>query len=229
KNQPADRNKAYIRGGSYDIICREHCSGGRDMISANEQKKNIKFGYLYIAGGIVFMLIMAGIFATDNIDNNTREYVVMALVAMIGIACIFTGIKQVRDNKTLLEGIPKAVIEEMMTEMAMFKNLDLSVRDITRHMTSEKEKYFLKNPIVVYPDDITEALEKYRDGKVTRKEMLVWCHVMTFSQCYVYNPDRYDEIESVVKAIQKRLVNEEDLSEEEIFQFVSALDNNAEI
>ena len=153
----------------------------------------------------------------------------MVLVGLIGLACIFTGIKQIKDNKTLLEGIPKNEIDEMMTEMSLFKNLELSVRDVTRHMTSDKEKYFIKNPIIVYPDDITDALEAYRDGKVSRKEMLVWCHMLNFSQCYVYNPDRHDEIESVVKAIQKRLVDEEDLSEEEIYRFVQALDENAEI
>jgi pyruvate dehydrogenase complex dehydrogenase (E1) component len=53
--------------------------------------------------------------------------------------------------------------------------------------------------------------------------------MMTFSQCYVYNPERHDEIESVVKAIQKRLVREEDLSEEEIYYYVRALDENAEL
>lgn len=199
------------------------------MISMKEQKKNILFGYLYMAGGILFMGIMALVFAIDNIKTDTREYVVMVMVVLIGIACIFVGIKQVRDNKTLLEGIPKNLIDEMMTEMALFKSLDLSVRDVTRHMTTEKEKYFINNPIIVYPDDITEALEKYRDGKISRQEILVWCHMMTFSQCYVYNPDRHDEIESVVKAIQKRLVKEEDLSEEEIYYFVRALDDNAEI
>ena len=199
------------------------------MLSPKEQKSKIIYGYLYMAGGIIFMGIMAGIFATDEIKTDTREYVVMALIAMIGIACIFTGIKQIKDNKVLLGGIPKPLIDEMMTEMELFKSLDLSVRDVTRHMTDEKEKYFVKNPLIVYPDDITEALEKYSSKKVTRKEMLVWCHMMTFSQCYVYNPDRHDEIESVVKAIQKRLVKEEDLSEEEIYHFVRALDDNAEI
>ncbi|MDX1358866.1 MAG: hypothetical protein R3232_08550 [Clostridia bacterium] len=199
------------------------------MISGKEQKRNILFGYLYMAGGVVFMGIMAAIFATDSIKTDTREYVVMALVGIIGIACIFTGIKQVRDNKIVLEGIPKPLIDEMMTEMKLFKSLDLSVRDVTRHMDKDKERYFIKNPIIVYPDDITEALEKYRSGKVAGKEMLVWCHMMTFSQCYAYNPDRHDEIESVVKAIQKRLVKEEDLSEEEIYNYVRALDSNTEI
>lgn len=199
------------------------------MMTKEQQKKNILFGYLYMAGGVIFMCIMAAIFATDNIKTDTREIVVMVLVGLIGFACIFTGIKQIRDNKTLLEGIPKHDIDEMMTEMSLFKNLDLSVRDVTRHMTAEKEKYFIKNPIFVYADDITEALEKYRDEKITRKEMLVWCHMMKFSQCYVYNPKRHDEIESVVNAIQKRLVQEEDLSEEEIYRFVRALDDNAEI
>ncbi|HPQ47065.1 MAG TPA: hypothetical protein PLP30_06845 [Clostridia bacterium] len=199
------------------------------MINKEQQKKNILFGYLYMAGGVLFMGIMTAIFATDNIKTDTREIVVMALIGMIGIACIFTGIKQVRDNKTLLEGIPRSEIDEMMTEMALFKNLDLSVRDVTRHMTPEKEKYFTKNPIIVYSDDITEALEKYRDGKISRREMLVWCHMLKFSQCYVYYPERHDEIESVVKAIEKRLVQEEDLSEEEVYRFVRALDENAEI
>lgn len=199
------------------------------MITREQQKKNILFGYLYMAGGVAFMGIMAAIFATDNIDTDTRELVVMVLVGLVGIACIFTGVKQVRDNRTLLEGIPKSEIDEMMTEMSLFKNLDLSVRDITRHMTPEKEKYFVKNPIIVYSDDITEALEKYRDKKVGRKEILVWCHMLKFSQCYVYNPDRHDEIESVVKSIQKRLVDDEDLSEEEVYKFVQALDDNAEI
>lgn len=202
---------------------------GNGVMTEKEKKKNILFGYLYILGGIVFLCIMAGIFYTDGIETDTREYVVMVLVLLTGFACIFTGIKQIRDNKTLLEGIPKPIIDEMMTEMKLFKSLDLSVRDITRHMTSEKEKYFFKNPIIIYPDDVTAALEKYRDKKVTRKEMLVWCHMMTFSQCYVYNPDRTDEIESVVKDIQKRLVKEEDLSEEEIYLYVRALDNNTEI
>jgi hypothetical protein len=199
------------------------------MINKEQQKKNILFGYLYMAGGVLFMGIMAAIFATDNIKTDTREIVVMVLVALIGIACVFTGVKQIRDNKTLLEGIPKHEIDEMMTEMSQFKNLNLSVRDITRHMTPEKEKYFIKNPIIVYADDIADALENYRDGKISRKEMLVWCHMMKFSQCYVYYPDRHDEIESVVKAIQKRLVDEDDLSEEEIYRFVQALDQNAEI
>lgn len=199
------------------------------MINSEQQKKNILFGYLYIAGGIAFMAIMAIIFATDNIKTDTREIVVMVLVALIGVACIYTGIKQISDNKTLLEGIPRNEIDEMMTEMSLFKSLDLSVRDITRHMTAEKEKYFIKNPIIIYSDDITDALEKYRDSKITRKEMLVWCHMVKFSQCYVYNPDRHDEIESVVKAIQKRLVQEEDLSEEEIYRYVRALDDNTEI
>lgn len=199
------------------------------MLSKKEQKKNILYGYLYIAGGFLFMGIMAGIFATDDIPNSTREYVVMALCGMIGLAVIFTGIKQIRDNKTLVEGIPKQMVEETMTEMSLFKSLDLSVRDITRHMTKDTEKYFIKNPIIVYADDVTEALEKYKDKKITRQEMLVWCHMMTFSQCYVYNPDRHDEIESVVKAIQKRLVKEEDLNEEEIYYYVRALDDNAEV
>ena len=206
-----------------------HRKSGDVMITKEQQKKNILFGYLYMAGGVLFMGIMAVIFATDKIETDTRELVVMVLVALIGIACVFTGVKQVKDNKTLLEGIPKHDIDEMMTEMSLFKNLDLSVRDVTRHMTPEKEKYFIKNPILVYSDDITEALEKYRDGKISRKEMLVWCHMMIFSQCYVYNPDRHDEIESVVKAIQKRLVQEEDLLEEEIYRFVRALDEHAEI
>lgn len=199
------------------------------MITPEKQKKNIKFGYLYIAGGILFLGIMAVIFATDNIETDTREYVVMVLVALIGMAVIFAGIKQIKDNKTLVEGIPKQVLEETMSEMSLFKSLDLSVRDITRHMTKDTEKYFNKNPIFVYADDITEALEKYKNKKITRKEMLVWCHMLNFSQCYVYNPDRHDEIESVVKAIQKRLVREEDLSEEEIYYYVRALDENAEI
>lgn len=199
------------------------------MITKEQQKRNILFGYLYMAGGVIFMGIMALVFATDDIPNDTREYVVMVLVAFIGIACIYTGIKQVRDNRTMLEGIPKYDIGEMMAEMSLFKSLDLSVRDVTRHMTEEKEKYFIRNPIVVYSDDITEALEKYRDKKVSSQEMLVWCHMLKFSQCYMYNPDRYDEIESVVKAIQKRLVKEDNLSEEEIHRFVRALDDRAEI
>jgi len=199
------------------------------MLSPKEQKKNILFGYLYIAGGFVFLGIMAAIFATDGIETDTREYVVMALVLLIGLAVIFTGIKQIKDNKTMVEGIPKQMLEEMLSEMSLFKSLDLSVRDITRHMTKETEKYFIKNPILVHADDITEALEKYSTKKISRQEMLVWCHMLTFSQCYVYNPDRHDEIESVVKAIQKRLVKEEDLSEEEIYYFVRALDDNAEI
>ncbi|MDX1357215.1 MAG: hypothetical protein R3232_00135 [Clostridia bacterium] len=199
------------------------------MISKDQQKKNIMFGYLYIIGGVVFLGIMAAIFATDNIETDTREIVVMALVLLIGIGVIVAGIKQIKDNKTLVEGIPKQILEETLSEIALFKSLDLSVRDITRHMTKDAEKYFIKNPTIVYADDVTEALEKYKTGKVTRQEMLVWCHMMTFSQCYVYNPERHDEIESVVKAIQKRLVREEDLSEEEIYYYVRALDNNAEL
>ncbi len=199
------------------------------MISESEQKKNILFGYLYIAGGIIFMLIMAVVFATDDIATDTREYVVMAIVALIGAACIYTGIRQIRDNKMLLEGMPKAMIDEMMTEMALFKTLDISVREITRHMTADKERYFINNPIIVYQDDVVEALEKYKNKKTTGKEMLVWCHMMTFSKCYSYNPDRYDEIESVIKAIQKRLAKEEDFSEEEIYGLMSALEQNAEI
>lgn len=199
------------------------------MLSPKEQKKNILFGYLYIIGGFIFMGIMAAIFATDNIETDTREYVVMALCGLMGLMVIFTGIKQIRDNKTLIEGIPKQMLEETLSEMSLFKNLDLSVRDITRHITPDTEKYFTKNPIIVHADDVTEALEKYKEKKITRKEMLVWCHMMTFSQCYTYNPERFDEIESVVKAIQKRLVKEEDLSEEEIFYYVSALDQNAEV
>jgi len=199
------------------------------MLSEKEQKRNILFGYLYILGGFVFLGIMAGIFATDGIETDTREYVVMFLVALMGAAVIYSGIRQIKDNKTLIEGLPKHMVEEMMSEMALFKSLDLSVRDITRHITKETEKYFINNPIIVHADDITEALEKYRNKTITRKEMLVWCHMMTFSQCYAFNPDRYDEIESVVKAIQKRLVQEEDLSEEEIFNYVRALDDNTEI
>ncbi len=201
----------------------------QEMISPEKQKKNILYGYLYIAGGILFLGIMAIIFATDNIETDTREYVVMGLVALIGLAVVFAGIKQIKDNKTLVEGIPKQMLEEMLSEMSLFKSLDLSVRDVTRHMTKDTEKYFIKNPIIVYADDITEALEKYKNKKTTRKEMLVWCHMLTFSQCYAYNPDRHDEIESVVKAIQKRLVREEDLSEEEIYYYVRALDDNTEI
>ena len=199
------------------------------MLSLKEQKKNILYGYLYIAGGLLFLGIMAVIFATDNIKTDTREYVVMVLVLLIGIAVIYSGFKQIKDTKTLIDGIPKQMIEETMSEMALFKNLDLSVRDITRHMTKDTEKYFSNNPVIVYADDVTEALEKYKDQKISRKEMLVWCHMMTFSSCFAYNPDRYDEIESVVKAIQKRLVREEDLSEEEIFNYVRALDDNTEI
>lgn len=200
-----------------------------DMLSQKEQKKNILFGYLYIVAGFIFLGIMAAIFATDGIETDTREYVVMVLVLLMGIGVIYSGIKQIKDNKTLVEGIPKQMLEETLSEMSLFKSLDLSVRDITRHMTEETEKYFINNPIIVYADDVTEALEKYKDKKITRKEMLVWCHMMTFSQCYSYNPDRHDEIESVVKAIQKRLVREEDLSEEEIYYYVRALDDNAEI
>jgi len=199
------------------------------MISPKNQKKNILFGYLYIAGGILFLGIMAIIFATDNIKTDMREYVVMVLVALIGLAVVYAGFKQIRDNKTLVEGIPKQILEETLSEMSLFKSLDLSIRDITRHMTKDTEKYFSENPVIVHADDVTEALEKYKDKKITRKEMLVWCHMMTFSHCYVYNPDRHDEIESVVKAIQKRLVREEDLSEEEIYYYVRALDENAEI
>jgi hypothetical protein len=199
------------------------------MISKNQQKKNILFGYLYMVGGVVFLGIMAAIFATDNIETDTREIVVMALVLLIGIGVIVAGIRQIKDNKTLVEGIPKQILEETLSEIALFKSLDLSVRDITRHMTKDAEKYFIKNPTIVYSDDVTEALEKYKNKKVTRQEMLVWCHMMTFSQCYVYNPDRHDEIESVVKAIQKRLVKDEDLSEEEIYYYVRALDDNAEL
>lgn len=199
------------------------------MLSQKEQKKNILFGYLYIVAGFVFLGIMAIIFATDNIKTDTREYVVMALVLLIGLGVIFSGIKQIKDNKTLIEGIPKQMLEETMSEMALFKSMDLSVRDITRHMTKDTEKYFTNNPVIVHADDVTEALEKYKDKKISRKEMLVWCHMLTFSQCYAYNPDRHDEIESVVKAIQKRLVREEDLSEEEIYYYVRALDDNAEI
>ncbi len=199
------------------------------MISSKEQKKNIKFGVLYIIGGFVFLGIMAGIFATDHIETDTREYVVMAMVLLMGFVVIFTGIKQIKDNRTLVDGIPRQILDETLTEMSLFKNLDLSVRDITRHITPETEHYFIKNPIVVYADDVIEALEKYKDKKVSRKEMLVWCHMMSFSQCYTYNPDRFDEIESVVKLIQKRLANEEDLLEEEIFQYVQALDSNVEV
>lgn len=199
------------------------------MLSKKEQKKNILFGYLYIAAGFVFMGIMAIIFATDVIETDTREIVVMVLVFLIGLAVIFSGIKQIKDNKTMIEGIPKQILEETQSEMSLFKSLDLSVRDITRHMTKDSEKYFIKNPVIVYADDVTEALEKYKEKKISRKEMLVWCHMMTFSHCFAYNPDRHDEIESVVKAIQKRLVREEDLSEEEIYYYVRALDDNAEI
>ena len=143
------------------------------MISKDQQKKNIMFGYLYIIGAVVFLGIMAAIFATDNIETDTREIVVMALVLLIGIGVIVAGIKQIKDNKTLVEGIPKQILEETLSEIALFKSLDLSVRDITRHMTKDAEKYFIKNPTIVYADDVTEALEKYKIGKVTRQEMLV--------------------------------------------------------
>lgn len=199
------------------------------MITEREQKKNIMLGYFYIAGGVLFMIIMAVIFATDQIETDTREYVVMAITAMIGVACIYTGIKQIRDNRILLGGLPKSVVDEMMTEMARFKTLDISVREVTRHMTPDKERYFTENPVIVYQDDVVEALEKYNAGKVTGKELLVWCQVITFSKSYSFNADRYDEIESVVNFIKKRLAKEEDLSEEEINELISALEQNAEI
>ncbi|HRX41304.1 MAG TPA: hypothetical protein P5315_00880 [Clostridia bacterium] len=50
------------------------------MINKEQQKKNILFGYLYMAGGVLFMGIMTAIFATDNIKTDTREIVVMALI-----------------------------------------------------------------------------------------------------------------------------------------------------
>lgn len=199
------------------------------MITEREQKKNILLGYFYIAGGIAFIIIMAVIFATDQIATDTREYVVMAITAMIGIACMYTGIKQIRDNKMLLGGLPKSVVAGMMTEMALFKTLDISVREVTRHMTPDKERYFTDNPVIVYRDDVVEALEKYKAGKVSGKELLVWCQMITFSRCYSFNADRYDEIESVINLIKKRLAKEEDLSEEEINELISALEQNAEI
>ena len=92
------------------------------MLSQKEQKRNILFGYLYILGGFVFLGIMAAIFATDGIETDTREYVVMFLVVLMGSAVIYSGIKQIKDNKTLIEGLPKQMVEEMMSEMALFKS-----------------------------------------------------------------------------------------------------------
>ena len=132
----------------------------KNMLTQKEQKKNILFGYLYIAAGFIFLAIMAVIFATDGIETDTREYVVMALVLLIGLGVIFSGTRQIKDNKTLIEGIPKQMLEETLSEMSLFKSLDLSVRDITRHMTEETEKYFIKNPILDQADDVRQALYK---------------------------------------------------------------------
>ncbi len=199
------------------------------MVYKKEVKKNIISGYLYIIGAIGFVALMFYLITDANIQPYNRMLVEKVVVVGIGIACIYTGIKQIRDYKTMLDGIPKPMLDELRGQLDLFKSLDIPVTEMMHCINKEKEKYFENNPVLIYSDDVIEALEKYRTHKVNEKEFLVWCNLTSFSSCYHFNPDRMDEIGSVVSEIRRKLELKERLTENQIDAYEEALSNHTEI
>ncbi len=199
------------------------------MFDKKEQKKNILSGYLYILGAIFFTVLMFYLIDDANVEPYNRMLVEKAVVLAISAACIYTGIKQIRDYKTLLEGIPKPMIDELRTQFELFKSLDVSVKEVAHNITKDKEKYFYNNPIIVYSDDVIEALEKLRIKKVNQKEFVIWCNLISFSNCYHFNPKRMDEIGSVINDIKRRMDKHEKVTINQIDSYVKALSDHTEI
>jgi len=194
-----------------------------------EQKRNIISGYLYIVGAICFVILMFYLINNHDIESYNRVLVEKVVVISIAIACIYTGIKQIRDYKTYLDGIPKPMLDQLRTQLELFKSLDISVREVAHFINKDKEKYFISNPIIVYSDDVIEALEKYRIKKVNEKEFVVWCNLISFSNCFHFNPKRIDEIGSVICDIKRRIERDESISIDQIDAYVKALSDYTEI
>ncbi len=199
------------------------------MFDKKEQKKNILSGYLYILGAIFFTVLMFYLIDDANVEPYNRMLVEKVVVLAIAIACAYTGIKQIRDYKIFLDGIPKPMLDELRTQFELFKSLDISVKEVAHFITKDKEKYFYNNPIIVYSDDVIEALEKLRIKKVNQKEFLIWCNLISFSSCYHFNPKRMDEIGSVINDLKRRMEKNEKITTSQIDAYVKALSENTEI
>ncbi|MBN2851776.1 MAG: hypothetical protein JXQ23_03475, partial [Clostridia bacterium] len=178
---------------------------------------------------ICFVGLMFFLINEEGGESINRIYVEKFVVVAIGIACIYTGIKQIIDYKTYLEGIPKPMLDELSTQLELFKSLDISVKDITHCINKDKEKYFVNNPVIVHSVDVIEALEKFRAKKINIKEFIVWCNLISFSDCYHFDPDRMDEIGSIITDIHRRIETNEDLTIDQIDSYIQALHNHTEI
>jgi len=163
-----------------------------------EQKRNIIMGYLYILGAFAFVALMFYLINNHEIESYNRMIVEKVVIVSIALACAYTGVKQIKDYKTYLDGIPKPMLDQLRTQLELFKSLDISVREVAPYINKDKEKFFINNPIIVYSDDVIEALDKYRIRKVNQKEFVVWCNLISFSNCFYFNPNRTDEIGSVI-------------------------------
>lgn len=199
------------------------------MFYKNEQKKNIRSGYLYMVGAVFFVLVM--FFVIFDVEEEITHRIILELVVVfsIGIACVYAGIRQIKDYNTFLGGIPKPMIDDMCTKFELFKSLDVSVKDVAQYINKDMENHFVDNPIIVFEDDVVAALEKYRTHKVTDKNFLIWCNLISFSKCFILNPVRVDEIESVLRDMKRRMEKQDTIPSEMIDQYEKALTEHTEI
>lgn len=198
-------------------------------MSLKLSRKNILYGYLYIFGGIFFIGVMAFMIFRGNSAPTSRHYMEMLLVVIVGICCMFVGVKQIIDHKALLGGVPKGDMEKLLSSMEMFKSLDISVQEIAELIDSGKEEYIKCNPIIIYANDVTGVLDKYRNEKINERDLLIWCNMISFSKCFYFYPDRADELEGVVTDIRRKLDRNGKLTMKEIDEYILVLIHETEI
>jgi len=111
----------------------------------------------------------------------------------------------------------------------MFKNLQISKKELSNKLGGNLHTVKLETPATVFNTDVINALKAIRNGRISLNQLLDWVNTVWFTDLFEYDDEYADSIASVLDKLEDLDEDDRKLTESDIDMYIDALLKNKEV
>jgi len=107
-----------------------------------------------------------------------------------------------------------------------FKDLKITKAEFRKKVKKNLFSVLIDDPVVIYASDVVNLLHAYANEKVTLEHLIDWVNVVWFTDLLDYDDHQSDSIASVLNELEELDEEGKELTEKDIEDYISALEEN---
>ena len=110
-----------------------------------------------------------------------------------------------------------------------FKDLYISKEELSNKLGGNLLSVKIDNPVVIYSTDVINLLNAYKKRQITIEYLINWVNTIWFTDLFDYYDEQCDSIASVLNKLEELDEKDKELTEDDVNNYINALQNNNEI